>query len=187
MIFRLFRQDPLIASMARLYGAIVAQARAEVFYRDYGVPDSVNGRFEMVVLHAVLVLRRLGTDAKPGAGQALFDLFCRDMDDNLREMGIGDLSVPREMQRIGEAFYGRQSAYGTALAARDRGALAAALARNVFGAARPGANAIRLAAYVDATVASLADQQTEALKQGSVRFPDPAITRDSAAATQGAQ
>ena len=118
MIFHLFRRTPQSDSIASLYGMIVAQARAPAFYQDYGVPDTVDGRFEMVVLHTVLVLRRL--DAEPGPvrrlGQAVFDLFCRDMDASLREMGVGDLKVPREMRRIGEAFYGRKAAYEAALA-----------------------------------------------------------------------
>src|SRR5271157_774314 len=121
---------------------IVAQARSPTFYADYGVPDSVQGRFDLIVLHLVLVLARLGRDhgRRPGPGgrsgpswarslgqtlgqtlgQGLFDAFCRDLDANLREMGVGDLAVPREMRRFGEAFYGRQVAYGEAFAADAR-------------------------------------------------------------------
>jgi cytochrome b pre-mRNA-processing protein 3 len=95
----------------------VAQARLPCFYREYGVPDTVNGRFDLLVLHLAIVLDRLAEGSELRAiGQALFDRFCEDMDDNLREIGIGDLSVPREMQRIGEAFYGRAQAYRSALA-----------------------------------------------------------------------
>src|SRR5262245_14657948 len=107
MIFRLFHPTPSLDRIASLYGTIVAQARAEAFYRDFGVPDTVSGRFEMVVLHLVVVLRRL--EAEPDSrelGQGLFDRFCSDMDANLREIGIGDLKVPQEMRRMGEAFYG---------------------------------------------------------------------------------
>src|SRR5215208_2599562 len=118
MIFQRFRRVPESDSIAALYGIIVAQARAPAFYQDYGVPDTIDGRFEMVVLHTVLVLRRLDAESGPirGMGQGLFDLFCGDMDGSLREMGVGDLGVPREMRRIGEAFYGRQAAYVAALA-----------------------------------------------------------------------
>src|SRR5207244_1769191 len=91
MILRLFRRTPRNANMTLLYGAIVAQARSPVFYGRYGVPDTVNGRFEMVVLHTILVLRRLKEEpGLRGLGQALFDAFCADMDANLREMGVGD-------------------------------------------------------------------------------------------------
>jgi cytochrome b pre-mRNA-processing protein 3 len=174
MIFQLFRQNPQAGSMARLYGAIVAQARIETFYREYGVPDSLSGRFEMVVLHTVLALRRLDHESTRAEGQILFDLFCRDMDANLREIGIGDLSVPREMRKMGEAFYGRQAAYEKALTASDRAALVAALARNVFGRATgSGEGAERLADYVMDAERQLAAQQVTELSRGEVRFPDP--------------
>jgi cytochrome b pre-mRNA-processing protein 3 len=175
MIFKLFRRSPGEHSIARLYGAIVAQARAEPFYRDYGVPDSVNGRFEMIVLHLVLLLHRLGREPQPlrRSGQAVFDLFCRDMDANLREIGVGDLAVPRQMQRIGEAFYGRQAAYEAALASADPQALAAALARNVFGASEPSCSAERLAAYMRAALRHLFEREETTLSEGAVSFPEP--------------
>jgi cytochrome b pre-mRNA-processing protein 3 len=178
MMFHFFRRNPSSRSIATLYGTIVAQARAAPFYRICGVPDTVNGRFEMVVLHAVLVLRRL--ESEPPAvrriGQALFDRFCRDMDGSLREMGVGDLAVPAKMQKIGEAFYGRQAAYGAALAADEPEPLVAALERNVFGAqtGTPGAGATRLATYVRAAARRLADQDGEALRRAELAFPDPA-------------
>src|SRR5262245_52127762 len=137
MIFHLFRRTPQADSIASLYGTIVAQARAPAFYQICGVPDTVNGRLEMIILHAVLLLARLGREGEPArqVGQKVFDTFCRDMDGSLREMGVGDLAVPRRMRGIGEAFYGRQAAYREALAAPDEAALAAALARNVFAGA----------------------------------------------------
>src|SRR6266850_7333011 len=169
MIFHLFHRTPRDSIIASLYGTIVAQARAAAFYQNFGVPDTVNGRFEMIVLHAVLLLHRLDTEPEPirRLGQAVFDRFCRDMDANLREMGVGDLALPRKMRGIGEAFYGRQRVYDAALAASDRGPLAAALARNVFGAAAaPGAE--RLAAYVREAVRHLAAQDGNALSRGTL-------------------
>ena len=109
--------------------------------------DTVNGRFDLIVLHLALVLDRLAPE--PGLkrlGQRLFDRFCQDMDDNLREMGVGDLKVPKEMRRMGEAFFGRAQAYRAALAAPDQGeALVAAVARNIYGgsSASPAAAASR--------------------------------------------
>ena len=134
MIFRLFRRTPPDRIIASLYGTIVAQARVPAFYHRYGVPDTVNGRLEMIMLHAVLFLRRLESEAAPARalGQELFDRFCRDMDESMREMGVGDLAVPRKMRRIGEAFYGRQAAYRAALAAPGDEPLVATLQRNVF-------------------------------------------------------
>ena len=79
MILHLFRRTPQDDSIASLYGTIVAQARAPAFYQSYGVPDTVNGRLEMIMLHAVLVLGRLEGEAEPlrRLGQAVFDAFCR--------------------------------------------------------------------------------------------------------------
>jgi cytochrome b pre-mRNA-processing protein 3 len=181
MMFHLFRRTPPSHSIASLYGMIVAQARAAPFYRICRVPDTVNGRFEMVVLHTVLVVRRLESEPLPvrQIGQALFDRFCADMDGSLREMGIGDLAVPAKMRKIGEAFYGRQAAYEAALAAGDAAPLVAALKRNVFGAGAEtqaptaGLGAIGLAAYVRAAAAQLASQSGEALSRAELSFPDP--------------
>jgi cytochrome b pre-mRNA-processing protein 3 len=173
MIFRLFRPTPSDPIIAMLYGTIVAQARAPVFYRQYRVPDTVNGRLEMIMLHAVLLLWRLeqGAEPLPALGQAVFDRFCADMDESLREMGVGDLAVPRKMRQVGEAFYGRQAAYRTALAA-DGAELGAALERNVFAGALEPAGAAWLAAYARAAASQLAAQ--DGFERGEVAFPDPA-------------
>ncbi|HXF88654.1 MAG TPA: ubiquinol-cytochrome C chaperone family protein [Xanthobacteraceae bacterium] len=165
-----YRRPAEQSIFTRLYGAIVAQARSPAFYRDYGVPDTVGGRLDMIILHLVLLLARLRGESAAAAalGQDVFDTFCRDIDDNFREMGVGDLAVPREMRRVGEAFYGRAAAYEQALAADDE-TLAVALTRNVFG--KPSAGASRLAAYVRETVRVLAAQSE--LTRGKVYFPDP--------------
>jgi cytochrome b pre-mRNA-processing protein 3 len=121
MIFPLFRRSRRRDTISGLYGTIVAQARMPSFYRDYAVPDTLNGRFDLILLHLALLLDRLAQDpALRHLGQAVFDRFCQDMDHNLREMGVGDLAVPKEMRRIGEAFYGRAQAYRAALAAARR-------------------------------------------------------------------
>jgi cytochrome b pre-mRNA-processing protein 3 len=107
-------------------------------------------------------------------GQALFDRFCEDMDYNLREIGVGDLSVPKQMQHIGEAFYGRAQAYRSALASDGAEALVAVLARNVFGGAAPEPAApVRLAAYIQEAVRGLGTQQPADLLAGKLRMPDP--------------
>ena len=175
MILSLFRRKPQRDTISILYGMIVAQARLPVFYRDYAIADTVNGRFDLIVLHLALVLDRLTENGRlEPAGQAVFDRFCRDMDDNLREMGISDLKVPKEMKRMGEAFYGRSRAYLEALG--DRRALVSALTRNIYGGA-PSANdaAPRLAEYVVAAAAALKAQKLAAIVEGDVHFPDPAL------------
>ena len=172
----LFRRSPNTASIDALYGAIVAQARLPVFYRDYGVPDTVNGRLEMILIHTFLLSRRSrrGAADLQRIGQAVFDLFCDDMDANLREMGVGDLAVPKQMRRIGEAFYGSARAYQAALDPNDPAALSEALLRNVFGGElQQQSGAQRLAAYMKAADVELGSLPDTQLYQGRISFPDP--------------
>src|SRR5665213_541523 len=141
-------------TISPLYGMIVAQARMPCFYRDYAVADTVNGRFDLIVLHLAIVLDRLYADPSlRGLGQGFFDKFCRDMDGNLREMGIGDLSVPKEMRHIADAFNGRSRAYISALDAAEgqesNQELADVIARNVYDGCAAKVDAPRqLAAYI---------------------------------------
>jgi len=176
MIFPLFRRNRPPDTISTLYGTIVAQARRPVFYREYAVADTINGRFDLVLLHVALVVSRLMQEAatKP-AGQLLFDRFCTDMDDNLREIGISDIAVPKHMKRVGEAFYGRIQAYEAALAAADDGLLIEALGRNVYGGQPPEPAVLRrLAAYMRRLAAALAAQPAASLASGAVDLPDPA-------------
>jgi cytochrome b pre-mRNA-processing protein 3 len=175
MILRRFRPNSQDRSIRDLYGAIVAQARSAAFYSDYGVPDTVQGRFDMIVLHLVLLLVRFGRDegVGHGIGQQLFDEFCRDLDDNLREMGVGDLAVPKRMRSFAEAFYGRQAAYLAAFAASDEQELEKAFERNIFEDAGTGRGAIRLARYARAALREFEAQDDSALLSGEVVFPKP--------------
>ena len=174
MILPWFRRGSQARTIHALYGAIVAQARSAPFYADYGVPDTVEGRFDLVVLHLVLLLNRLDrlSAAGRGLGQELYDAFCRDLDANLREMGTGDLAVPKKMQAFAEAFYGRQAAYGAALAVADARDFEKALARNIFPAGND-AEAVQLARYARAAVTRLDAQDDGALIRGEVVFPSP--------------
>lgn len=160
-------------SAAALYAAAVAQARNPAFYTGLGVPDSLEGRFELIVLHVHLLCRRLGGSGPEGAAmaQALFDAMFRDMDRNLRELGVGDPSLPRRMRAMIEAYYGRVKAYDAALAAGGA-ALAGALARNVYAdAGAPPAGAAALAGYVSKAAARLAAAAADELLAGRVAFP----------------
>ena len=161
-----------------IYGMIVTRAREPVFYRQFGVPDTVDGRFDLLLLHLWMVLRRVRiANGGMESAQALFDRFCEDMDDNLREMGVGDLAVPRRMQALGEAFYGRSRAYDLALGqGTEHGAegapeaLAQAIAKNILnGGGLDHAQA--LAAYTMATVTSLAACDDAAMLRGRWTFP----------------
>ena len=156
-----------------IYGMIVTQAREPLLYRDLGVPDTVNGRFDLLVLHLWLVLRRLKSiEGGIGFSQALFDRFCDDMDDNLREMGVGDLTVPKRMQAFGEAFYGRTAAYDLALTAGAE-ELAQALCKNILNG-EGIENAQRLAFYVETAIAALSGLDDATMQNASWRFPSPA-------------
>jgi cytochrome b pre-mRNA-processing protein 3 len=180
MISLPFRRSRQSVNIDALYGMIVAQARSPAFYIGYGVADTVAGRLDMIVLHLVLVLRQLSKagGALPPIGQQLFDRFCRDIDDNFREMGVGDLTVPKEMHRVAEAFYGRAQAYESALAADDGEAtLEAAVARNVFGVTEPPLGARRLAAYMREASRRLDQQGPAALARAELHFPDAETLR----------
>ena len=172
--FNHFRKPRLAprGTIEAIYGMIVTQAREPLFYRDLAVPDTVNGRFDLLLMHLWLVLRRLkSTEAVQGLSQALFDHFCNDMDDNLRELGVSDLKVPKRMQAFGEAFYGRTAAYDMALTEGGE-AFAQALCKNVLN----GENieqARRLAVYAEAVMASLNRQDEAALMSGTFTFPSP--------------
>ena len=181
MISLPFRRPRRSPSIDALYGMIVAQERMPAFYRGYGVPDTVESRLDMVMLHLVLVLRHLsaGQGALPPFAQALFDRFCRDIDDNFREMGVSDLAVPKQMRRVGEMFYGRAKAYEAALAADDTAALEAAIARNVYGASEP-LGAGRLAAYMREAARQLDAEPLEAIERAAFEFPDPEAIAPSA-------
>jgi len=182
--FNHFRKPrlPPRGTIEAIYGMIVTQAREPLFYRDLGVADTVNGRFDLLILHLWMVLRRLRPmEGGEGLAQALFDRFCADMDANLREMGVGDLTVPKRMQAFGEAFYGRAAAYDLAIdLALTDGAepLAQALCKNILNGAQID-NARRLAAYAGAAIAALAAQDDAALLAASWRFPLPDCLSDS--------
>jgi cytochrome b pre-mRNA-processing protein 3 len=155
--FRKPRLSPR-GTIETIYGMIVTRAREPLFYRDLGVSDTVNGRFDLLILHLWMVLRRL----RPMEGgvelaQALFDRFCADMDANLREMGV--------------AFYGRAAAYDLALTEGEE-ALAQALRKNVLDGARPD-EARRLAAYVEIVIKDLAARDDAALLSAQWAFPLP--------------
>jgi cytochrome b pre-mRNA-processing protein 3 len=172
-MFGLLSRSPREKAARALYTAAVGRARDPVFYRDWGVPDTVDGRFDLIAVHVILVLRRLGRAGTESAalGQEVCDLFFLDMDENLREMGVGDLSVGKRVKEIARAFYGRVAAYDAALDARDQ-ALEDALRRNLFRKSVLDPGQIAFAAgYVRAVDAHLAAQDGDRLRAGTIDFP----------------
>lgn len=176
MIFSLLRRRPSAAqdAAARLHAAAVAAARRPELFREVGAPDTLPGRFELVVLHAALILRRLRRESAAGAaiGQALFDATFRALDANLRELGVGDLAVPKRMKAMARAFFDGAKAYDAALDGGDAAALEEALRRIVFaGAPADARSPLRLAAYVERSEAALAGQSFDDLVERGPAFP----------------
>jgi len=172
-VFSFFRRKPHRAEATAIYNRLAIQSRAPAFYRDLGVPDTLDGRFDMAVLHAFLLMHRLQNESSgPAINQAIFDAMFEHFDLTLREMGVQDLGVGRRIKQMADAFNGRTAAYRQALAAGDEGALAGALRRNIYGQAAPSPAQIdQLVAYVVGANLSLADQQTTALLRAQIGLP----------------
>lgn len=178
----MFRRDRRAEEAARqLYAEIVEQARRPQFYLACNVPDTLDGRFEMIGLHLFLVLRRLRRARAEDAAaerlaQALFDVMFANMDESLREMGVGDLAVGGKIKRMAAAFYGRVAAYDQGLDAPGNVGLADALRRNLYGTVQPDDMAVAaMADYVRREDAGLSGQRMGALLAGRVRFGPPPV------------
>jgi cytochrome b pre-mRNA-processing protein 3 len=174
MIFGLFRRrEGNVEVVERLYALVAETARKPEPYRDLGVPDTFEGRFEMLTLCATLVLRRLADLPAPAGDLArdLADTIFREFDRALRESGVGDLGVPKKMKTLASAFYGRAHAYQQALAEAGP-ALEEALLRNVFGgAAEHRSGAAALAGWTREAAVALDRTGFEDIVAGRVPFP----------------
>ncbi|MEQ8405293.1 MAG: ubiquinol-cytochrome C chaperone family protein [Oceanicaulis sp.] len=181
MFARLFRKDPMKARAGEVYDAVVRAARKPGLYGPQGAPDTVDGRFDLITAHAILLFRRLRGEGEAAGelSQLVFDRMFDDFDAALREMGTGDLSVGKKIREMGEAFYGRAKAYEEALNAGDEHALAVVIERNLFAdeaagdeaqaaasETPPSQAATRIAAYLMASARALADQDVTAIVKG---------------------
>ncbi len=170
---RLIRPGPARAVGEKLYAATVAQARTPALYAVLGAPDTPDGRFEVYTLHVLLVLgrlRALGAEAA-ATSQAYFDAYIGGLDNGLRELAVGDLSVGKTMRRLGEAFYGRGKALDDALAALpDRAPLDGLLGRTVYGG-REDSDPAPLGDYLLHVQELLAGTSAEPLLAGDVAWP----------------
>jgi cytochrome b pre-mRNA-processing protein 3 len=167
------------ALIEQILGEIVAAARRPALYQALGAPDRIDGRFELLTLHAGLVLRRLAAlgGLADAIAQDLVDSLFAHFDDTLREMGLSDIAVAKRLKAMGSAFYGRNAAYAAALDDSSPADLAVALARNIYGAAggeaEPKAEALaRYVAFLDAALAAI---PIEAFATGRFRFPPGSI------------
>jgi len=182
-LFSAFRRSSHERAGFTLYGAAVATARSPYFYADLAVRDSVEGRLDLIHLHAALLVRRLRRDADkrgPALAQAVFDAMFSDMDVNLREMGVSDLVVGKRVRGLWEAFHGRATAYEAALDGADPAALATALARNVWRENAPSPAAHRLARIAFAQDENLQSQIFAQLLAGQASFLAPEAIPDAA-------
>lgn len=166
------------AIVDELFGAIAAAARHPAHYTRHGVTDTVMGRYEMLVLHTWLFLHRArgGSAALETMAQDVVDTLFRELDSTLREIGIGDTSVPKRMKKLARMVYGRWEAYGEALDGSDYAALAGAIERNVYSEGGDARGAGDLADYVRRSETALRSQPDDALLSGWVRFADPVVS-----------
>ncbi|MDP6896128.1 MAG: ubiquinol-cytochrome C chaperone family protein [Rhodospirillales bacterium] len=175
-LFGLFKASASQNTVAmELYSSVIAQARQPYFYTDLAVPDTPDGRYDMIMIHAFLILHRLKRDLPntKEISQALFDIMFEDMDKSLREMGAGDVGIGRRIKEMAKAFYGRIAAYDEGLN-RDDDSLDIALQRNVYRQSSVKNEQVSaLGSYIRREAVNLSDQPTEVLLGGKLSFADP--------------
>lgn len=178
MFKRLFSRSRFDGTTHDLYDSIMAQARQPILYTDLGVPDTLDGRFDLVVLHGILAMRRLRRIETGGTrvAQAVFDIMFADFDRSLRDIGVGDLKVGKRIRQMAQAFYGRADSYGRALEGNDREALRDALERNLYGTSQATREMLDGAAgYVLAQEGHLAGLRDDDLLAGRLSFARPRL------------
>ncbi len=159
-----------------LYGSIVAQARQPYFYRDFNVLDTVEGRYDMIIIHAFLLFHRLKNEDENAKqlSQMVFDTMFKDLDQSLREMGVGDMGIGRRIKKMASSFYGRVSAYDKALEAEDNSDLEQVIARNVFNKTNPDALVLKhLGSYMRTNVENLKLSSVDDILTGKISFVNP--------------
>lgn len=184
------------ATAKQLYGTSVTQARHETFYADWYVPDTLTGRFEMIVLHLFMLVERLQREGEEGQelARAVLEAFVIDIDDHMREVGIADLKVPKHVKKAAAIAYDRFGDYGAALKTGDDQAMRNLLIEFVYGQAgsqhnteNPKASADQMAGaaaittYVRRARVELAKQSEIQIMAGQITFPIPSIDPDEQA------
>ena len=166
-------EKPYESTAFTLYGSIVAQARQPYFYSDLNVKDTLEGRYEMIIIHAFLLFHRLKGESGKAAelGQVVFDTMFRDFDQSLREMGVGDMGVGPRIKKMAASFYGRAGAYDKALEAGDNDELGQVIARNVFNKTEPDNRVLEhLATYMRRNVEQLEQVSVETILDGKLCY-----------------
>lgn len=172
----LFRKPPRVppGRAEAAYAAVLAASRRPEFYRDFAAPDTLDGRFDVLCVHAFLAMRRvraIASDEAAVLGQAVFDAMFLDLDAALRQIGVSDIRIGKEVKKMAQAFLGRVAAYDAALG--DRAALAEALTRNLYrGTAENPVAAAALAEYMVCADRALAHASDAEILAGAFAFPD---------------
>ena len=172
-VFGLFKSRKHNNIAQTLYSSILIQARLPIFYTDFGVKDTIDGRFDMIVLHAHILFNRLkdGSFENKEIAQAVFDLMFADMDQNLRELGVGDVGVSKRIKAMAEAFYGRATAYTNGMSEQDNSVLITALKRNLYrGSEATDEQVISVSSYIRDQVNHLKSQRLSKMAQSNVLF-----------------
>ena len=178
MFFRLFgKKNNNKAIVARQYDLLTKAARQPAFYASMGVPDTVMGRFEMLTVVLILYFRRTAASDRSGQeiAQEIIDYFFEDLDHSFRELGIGDLGVPKRVKKFARMYYGRLESYAGALDAGDVEALRQSLRRNVRPDEQDAPDMAALAAYMMKAEADLKSVTEDTIAEGG------AVLRDAAA------
>lgn len=187
-MFRIFRRSRGSSLVEHLHGVLMERSRQPAFYARFGVADTLEGRFEVVVLHAALLVRRLSGAPEPGPEVArdLTDALFSHFDIALRESGVGDLTVPKKIKKFAQSYLGRSKAYGDALDRNNRGELELAIARNIYGEQQPAdaPHCMLLAAYARALEQVLAAAGLDDVYNGNIAWPD--VAEVSLRSTDGA-
>ncbi len=178
MFSRFFSRKSKSEVPQELYGKVVMQSRNPVFFLRYGLQDSVTGRFDALCIHLFLFSRRLVREDTPkttSLNQEVFDIFIDSTDRALRELGIGDTSVPKRKKRLIHSFYATVEAFGAPLDEEDQKALSGAIEKRFEGAEGIAGKvpADTLASYVLETAAELDRQAAEQILKGRLEWCDP--------------
>ncbi len=176
MIFGLFKKKKHNQAIVdRQYEALTSAARIPLLYSEFGVPDTVMGRYEMLSIVMILFFRRTAKSSTSGQelAQEIVDVFFQDLDHSIRELGIGDQGVPKRMKKLAGMFYGRLEAYARALDAGDVDELAKSLARNIYPESQSAPDMERLAAWMVEAERHLAATPEDDITRGSAVIPAP--------------
>jgi cytochrome b pre-mRNA-processing protein 3 len=167
----------------KIYDAIVAQSRNPAFYLRCGVPDTLSGRFDMLVIHMFVVLQILKLGGREGQllAQEIVEAFIREMDTMVRDLGVSDRNVPKEVRKIAQLFYGQLLAYSTALQRNDTKGLAGEVWKSFQsgeGAASASIAADSISTYMRQAIKNIQEMPLNMLLQGNIRFPEIAAQRN---------